>query len=72
MNLAPGLLRRHFASFNRPWYHQRFDACPLFLLAVSEGELRREPRKRAWGQFDHHVSAFENDHGVVKVLKRAK
>lgn len=63
MKLSPGLLRRHFTSFNRPWYHQRFDACPLFLLAVSEGELRREKRKRAWGHFTHHVCASEHDHG---------
>ena len=32
---------------NKEWYHQRFDACPMFGWFIAEAEVRKEKRKLA-------------------------
>jgi len=32
---------------NREWYHQRFDAAPIFLFTIADAEMQRETRKPA-------------------------
>lgn len=42
----------------REWYHQRFDGSPMFLFAVGEAEIKKEPRKPARTEADVRVCFF--------------
>ena len=45
----------------RQWYHQRFDASPMFLYAVGEAEVYQEKRKPAGTEADIRVSFYAQD-----------
>ncbi|MDO8624591.1 MAG: hypothetical protein Q7R47_00800, partial [Candidatus Diapherotrites archaeon] len=42
-----------------PWYHQRFDGCPLFIGYIGEAQARTEERKRD-NQFELQLGFYEN------------
>lgn len=43
------------------WYLQRFDACPNYLHAIVEGEIKKESRKGKHGHFGSHIGFFEDN-----------
>lgn len=62
MKIKLGLIRQNkkFIQKNQ-WYHQRFDACPQFILIISWAELKKEPRKFSWGHGLTHWGTFSDD-----------
>lgn len=68
----------------RQWYHQRFDGSPMYLYAVGEAEVRREPRKPAGteadvrtcffgaGKADWYLDLADVSRGADAVIRRAR
>ena len=45
---------------NKDWYHQRFDASPLFTSFIAFAEVRREKRKPAGTEADMRICFFKD------------
>lgn len=45
---------------NREWYHQRFDAAPIFLFTIADAEMVREKRKPAGAYPQIRLCFFSN------------
>jgi len=48
---------------NKQWYHQRFDACPMFCWFIALAEVRRERRKPGGTEADIRVCFFDAGKG---------
>lgn len=47
----------------KEWYHQRFDACPIFIGSIAESELRQEPRKPSGTEADIRICFYGEGKG---------
>lgn len=75
-------LQRQFSG--RQWYHQRFDACPLYIFVIGEAELKKESRKPKGTEAHVRICFFDDrkgdwyldmadvKRGAVAIINRAK